>query len=229
MTSPTDTPLVPTIGDLNSPIWLLGDSPSTTKHIEELEPKIEPLDRRHPTRHTIWTPILDVFQRHLYKRCGRRLDDSKLYIQNAIIEFKDENKTKRIKDGVENVNKLLEYTPKPFLVLCFGQFTFECARRANNENPQSQKHWSIPELSQEFSQRISKVQLDSMGSVTLLPLLHQSAALQFWKCNGNPRIWGGNYFEYVGEKIADVLICNLTNERINELLLPVKPKDTTFE
>jgi hypothetical protein len=146
MTNPSTSPLAETIGennhensDPNSPIWLLGDSPSTNEQIEKLEPKIEPLDRRHPTRHTIWTPILDVIQRRLYKKHGRRLDDSKLYIQNAIFEFTNEKKTKKIVDGVENVKRLLAYNPKPLLILCFGQFTFECARRANNEKIRSKQ------------------------------------------------------------------------------------------
>jgi hypothetical protein len=85
-------------------------------------------------------------------------------------------------------------------------------------------------LGLEFSKRISKFNSDSdTDTVILLPLLHQSVALQFWECNSDSYTWGGNYFEYVGKEIADVLIRNLTNARINELLLPVKPKDTAQE
>jgi hypothetical protein len=66
--------------DPDSPIWLLGDSPSANN----LDKNLKPLDRKHPTRHTIWTPILDVVQRHLFVDCGCRLDDSELFIRNAV-------------------------------------------------------------------------------------------------------------------------------------------------
>jgi hypothetical protein len=214
------------IGERDFPIWLLGDSPSTNKQIKELKLNLDPLDRRHPTRHTIWTPVLDVIQRYLFD-VGLRLDDSRLYIQNVISEFSDENNTKILKNGVDNVRKLLENNPDPFLILSFGQFAFECVRRARKEQiERNPKYWSIKKLSVAFGERILNVQSDT---ITLLPLLHQSAALQFWKCNdlgdkavGSLTIWGGNYFEYAGQEIANVLIAHQTHAKLKNLWLKKK-------
>jgi hypothetical protein len=61
-------------------IWLLGHSyPKNWVHMLN-----EPLDPRHPTRHSIWTPVLDRLQEQVYgdgKR--RRLGVRKCYICNA--------------------------------------------------------------------------------------------------------------------------------------------------
>ena len=41
-------------GDPQSKLWLIGDSPP-----EQWESALEePLDRRHPARHNIWTPVV---------------------------------------------------------------------------------------------------------------------------------------------------------------------------
>jgi uracil-DNA glycosylase len=198
--------------DHDSPIWLIGDSPSA-KHQHK---NLEPLDRRHPSRHTVWTPILDVVQRHLFVEHGCRLDDSKLFIRNAVIHPGHKLKISReIEAEIAELGGLLE-RHKPFLVLCFGRFAFECARRAQGEEKLSPQKWTIETLSQEFGERILKVRLDS---VTLLPLLHQSIALQFSKCNTNFSGGGGNYFEYTGREIAKVLIANRPHLSLDKLWL----------
>jgi hypothetical protein len=63
----------------NSAIWLLADS----NPVAWQDDLAVPLDRRFPTRHTIWTPIEKVIQRHLFRECKSRLDD-KFYIRNAV-------------------------------------------------------------------------------------------------------------------------------------------------
>ncbi len=233
MENPNTPPLVETIGDPDNPIWLLGDSPSDSPSAKDQN--LTPLDPRHPTRHTIWTPILDVIQRHLFVERGRRLDDSKLFIRNAVSnsDHKWKNPENR-EEEIAELRKLLDrhIKSKPLLILCFGQFAFECARRAQgeeNRRPQQWKKWEIRELRQQFDARILKVQL---GSVTLLPLLHQYVALQFSKTNEK---WGCDYFEYVGEEIANkvlinkVLIANQTDDRMDKLWLPTKWKAAASE
>ncbi len=202
--------------DPDSPIWLLGDSPSANN----LDKNLKPLDRRHPTRHTIWTPILDVVQRHLFVDCGYRLDDSELFIRNAVSHPDHKLKINREKQEAEIVEfgELLN-KHNPFLVLCFGQFAFEFARQAKEKDKPRLKKWTIKELSQEFSERILKVQF---GSVTLLPLLHAVVALKFWECSTDFSGEGDNYFEYTGQEIAQVLIANRTHHSLSKLWLRAK-------
>jgi hypothetical protein len=204
----------------DSPIWLLGDSPSAN----DQEKLLRPLDSRHPTRHTIWTPILDVVQRHVFVECGCRLDDSKLFILNAVSDSAHKKKENREKLDAE-IAELAELLNrhKPLLVLCFGQFAFECARRAQEEEKLPALKWTIQKLSQEFRERILKVQL---GSVTLLPLLHAVVALKFSKCSTDFSGGGDNYFEYTGHEIAQVLIKNRTDSSLNMLWLRAKREGT---
>jgi hypothetical protein len=69
--------------DGSFPVWLLADSPPKV-WAERLE---YPLDARHPTRHSIWTPICDVIQRYVYADQRRlRFNDQKVVIHNAIGE-----------------------------------------------------------------------------------------------------------------------------------------------
>ena len=210
------------------PIWLLGDSPSINY------PDLPPLDPRHPTRHTIWTPILDVIQRHLFRN-GCRLNDSELYIRNAVSDYKHklekpkelgkeiaEFQANQVKE-MKKLRELLNRPKKPLLVLCFGQFAFEFARRAQEGKieillPKDWKSLKIPKLSKEFEARIGNVQL---GNATLIPLLHASTALSFQDASRDFSGGGGNYFEYVGKEITDKLILHCTEFRLNELLLRV--------
>jgi hypothetical protein len=65
--------------DPSSPVWLLADSPPVRR------PDIIPLDARHPSRHNIWTPILEQIQEVAYRHSDRlRVDADKLYIRNAV-------------------------------------------------------------------------------------------------------------------------------------------------
>ena len=67
-------------GKQNFPIWLIGDSPPQNWE-HDLN---HPLDERHPTRHSIWTPIENVIQRLLYNWKNTRLLSENIYIINAI-------------------------------------------------------------------------------------------------------------------------------------------------
>jgi hypothetical protein len=221
MTNPTNPLPVETTGDPDSPIWLLGDSPSA-KHLDK---NLKPLDRIHPTRHTIWTPILDVVQCHLFVKCGRRLDDGELFIRNAVSHPNQKENSVELEAKIAALGEDLK-KHKPLLVLCFGWFAFEFARRAQKEEkkpPQKWKEWNIKELRQQLDARILDVQL---GSVTLLPLLHQIVALKFWICHP---VWGGNYFDYTGWEIAQVLIKNHTDSSLKMLCLPAKQNGTVSE
>jgi hypothetical protein len=239
MENQTAPPRVEKNDDPDYPIWLLGDSPSVNY------PDLTPLDPTHPSRHTIWTPILDVIQRHLFLERGQRLDDSKLFIRNAVSDYRhklEKPKTlgaeiAKFQDKqVEEIKELRELLnrpnkPRPLLVLCFGEFAYACALRTQQEvkeilRPQDWNKWGIRGLSREFKVRIDDVQL---GRVTLLPLLHASVALSFQDASRNFSGGGGNYFEYDGREIADKLILHSQHPRLTELWLPAKREGTASE
>ncbi len=74
------------IGNPGFRIWLLGDSnPRNWEHRLDT-----PLDPRHPARHNIWTPVLDVVQDGLYRDSARlHLDFSAVFIRNAVANASD--------------------------------------------------------------------------------------------------------------------------------------------
>ena len=116
-----------THGPETSAIWLLADSNPAA-----WQKKLEgPLDRRHPTRHNIWTPIEQVIQRHLFEQCGSRMTDE-LFIRNAVEDAADKSRNEPLAQEITEYRRLLSYH-KPVLVLCFGEFAFEFARRAQQE------------------------------------------------------------------------------------------------
>lgn len=194
-------------GDRNFEIWLLGDS-NPEKWQDVLD---TPLDPRHPARHSIWTPVLEVIQDRVFRECGDRVDTSLIYIRNAIEDPANKPHSSSIEWNT-NVEKEMrelqkivrEYRPK--ILLCFGAFSFEFTRRALT--PQAPKrnwgHWGSEELGCEFRQRISQFDLNTTN---VLPLLHVSIARKFitshdYFCNQK----GANYFEFVGNHIAQKLV-----------------------
>jgi len=194
-------------GPESSAIWLLGDS-NPFAWREKLE---APLDRRHPTRHNIWTPIEQVIQRHLFQQCKSRLADE-LFIRNAVENACHKFQKEPLADEITEYSRLLS-EHKPVLVLCFGQFAFEFARRAAQEEEESDfRNWSVERLAEEFDDRICKFQVES---VNVLPLLHASIARgNFLQCHKDFSDEKGNYFDYVGGKIASVLIEHRTHNRL---------------
>ena len=197
-----------------SSVWLLGDS-EPLKWREQLH---TPLDSRHPIRHNIWTSVIDVVQDKVFREDRRRVDASKIYIRNAIGHPEHKPKDREIfwneivhKEIEEFSGLLKEYNP--FIVFCFGAFAFEFARRASGNDANSYGSWRTLELGKEFRKRIIEC---SNNDKNIIPLLHRSiAGGRFLKSHEN---FVGrekdNYFEYVGEKIAKVLLAQKKNLNI---------------
>lgn len=193
-------------GDRSSPIWLLGDS-NPTKWASKLT---SPLDPRHPTRHNIWTPVLEVVQRRLFAAGRYCLDTSSLYIRNALENSINKPKGvnwRNIEADLLELRDLLQ-RHKPVMLLTFGNFSYEFARRASKIEPQRQyTYWTGIRLGNQFRQSVANFSIDT---INLMPLLHASIArghfLQMHSkfCNEE----GANYFEYVGERIAHLLFAN---------------------
>lgn len=192
-----------------SKIWLIGDSnPSCEGDLEY------PLDEIHPTRHNIWTPIYDVIQERLYHE-GARLDKSKLYIRNAVEnaenrcfakKWDNSDLVKELKDMSELIGK-----NNPILIFTFGSFAYEFVRRAKYKDEQSPS-LNLIEMKHEFDKNVDT--FDS-GSTNILPLLHAIVARKFKKSHD---AYNGNYFEYTGCRIADILIKNMVKFEGNMII-----------
>ena len=194
-------------GSACSPIWLLGDSPPK-KWVCELD---EPLDSRHPARHNIWTPVLERIQSCIYAKEGDRLFVDHLYVRNAVRDSDDKphHRTLKWSECLQTQVDILKHCideHKPTMVISFGNFAFEFARRSRTENPcYGYSDWSAERMGCEFSKRIESF---DPKCINLIPLLHVSIARgQFITCHKNfTQDCKGNYFDYVGKKIATCLM-----------------------
>lgn len=194
-------------GEPGNPIWLIGDS----------NPKDEgnlahPLDPRHPTRHNIWTPILDVIQEKVYPRrllaFGYGQDAGALYIQNAVIKPDERNDAVLIEDRIKSLReRYMQHAP--LLVLSFGAFAFEVCRAAIEQNEatgemviRQARNRKVTDLAAEFNKRVN------VPECSLLPLLHQSVARSFDHAHKkfSDQQHGSNYFLYAGQAIARRLL-----------------------
>lgn len=194
-------------GNKAFPIWLLGDS-NPTNWQKDLK---SPLDPRHPARHNIWTSILDVVQDRVYRNCRLRIDTSTIYIRNAIGDPCNKplgNCTgwdPAVEQGVTDLRQLLDQHC-PTLLFCFGAFSFEFLRRSLGQVPAyPYQYWGAKNLGDEFRERMENFQLHAVNAI---PLLHISiSGGKFLKAHEYfTQQVDGNYFEYVGDKIANKLL-----------------------
>jgi len=194
------------VGDPAFPIWLLGDSnPPQWEGV-----LTTPLDPRHPARHSIWTPVLDQIQDRVYRLCGDRMDTSSLYIRNAVASATDKpaGKTKEWVLASREAAAFRELLDehRPVLLISFGAFSFEFARRVLAEEPQRPyAHWGARGLGEQFRERVCSFDL---SRTNLLPLLHVSIARGKF-IQSHEYFCGrenANYFCYVGDTIGEILV-----------------------
>ncbi|QYJ80889.1 hypothetical protein [Shewanella aegiceratis] len=187
-------------GNPHSPIWLIGDSePHKLASILEF-----PLDSRHPTRHNIWTPILDQIQEVVFTQKLNRLSQNAFYIRNAVSNSElKKNLTSSSKNLDREINELNELFNryKPKLIFSFGSFSFEFCRRALNETVKhAPSYWSVERLNNEFTARIA-------STTSLIPLLHAVIARgQFMLCHQTFSGNTGNYFSHTGSLLAERIL-----------------------
>ena len=198
-------------GLMDFPVWLIGDS-SPTKWEAHLE---HPLDSKHPARHNIWTPILEGIQSSLYASTRKRLRTDEIYIRNAVHHSSTKPRGNAVKwssdldEETGEMTRLLD-SHAPKLVFSFGAFAFEFARRSRHESPPCPfSYWSTARLGCEFTERIRKF---NRHSINLIPLLHVSIARgRFLESHKHfTRMEDGNYFDYVGQELANCLRRNQT-------------------
>jgi hypothetical protein len=193
-------------------VWLLGDSEPANWR----ERLAVPLDSRHPARHSIWTPVLDVVQRRLYEIEKLRFDDRAMYIRNAIslVAHKPAPSARAWSGQVQT--ELEEFTRltrkhRPLLIISFGAFACEFALRSLPTSAPPREtipfgDWSTKALGARFLEVCSSFDLSTTNHVSLLhATIARGRFLESHRdfCGAD----GANYFEFVGAKIADLLAC----------------------
>lgn len=199
------------VGDPKFPIWLIGDSPPKA-WVDKLD---TPLDPRHPARHSIWTSVADPMQDRLYRQRKLRLDTSQLYIRNAMNKPLERSTIEELAHLPIGALKKMLNQHKPSIVLTFGVSAFMIVLFASGESP-NKLFKTTKLLGEQFRNRIDNFQEDR---VNILPLLHVSIARgkfleahrDFVGAYGNTP---PNYFDYVGEKLADLLLAKFSDRPI---------------
>ena len=193
-------------GKRTSPIWLLADS-EPSKWRDDLK---GPLDPRHPARHNIWTPVLEVIQDELFNSFKNHIESSNIYIRNSVDDpglkppSNNQDWDNVLAKELDKFKDILnEY--KPCIILSFGAFAFEFARRSLDETPlYKYRHWTTKLLGLEFRQRTSRF---NYRKSNLIPLLHVSIARgKFLQAHAH--FCGkdsDNYFEFAGKRLVPVI------------------------
>lgn len=197
-------------GDPEFPIWLIGDSPP-----ENWGDKLDfPLDAKHPARHNVWTSILDSLQDRLFRQQRRRFDTSRLYVRNALdipLSISTPEQQQQAREKLrESINKY-----KPQIVLTFGVYAFLSTSLAAGQ-PFRTPPDTAKLLGQQFRSCINNY---SDRQTNVIPLLHVSIARgKFLEAHrdfiGADSEEHDNYFNYVGEKLADLLLDSFSDEQI---------------
>jgi hypothetical protein len=198
-------------GNPEFPIWLMGDSPP-----EAWVAKLDtPLDPRHPARHNIWTSVADPMQDRLYRQAKLRLDTSQLYIRNAMNQPLGFSITQKLTRPSIGILKALLEEYKPRMVLTFGVSAFMISLWASGETPLVFSG-TTKLLGEQFRKRIDNFRSDK---VNIIPLLHISIARgKFLEAHrdfiGAFGKTPPNYFDYVGARLADLLLAKLSDKPI---------------
>jgi len=190
--------------------WLVGDSvPLAWRH--KLKGALDP---RHPTRHSIWTPVWDAMQHAFFVHKGRRLNSTAFWVINAVESPTIKpSPSARVWDRLSALSKRQEdiriklSASQPLIVITLGQFAFEFIRRAAGMPAERVDHWSKSRLAFEFHKATAETK-EPMRTPLIVPLLHATIsrgqfldAHRAYTCNEE-----GNYFEMAGTRIAAVII-----------------------
>lgn len=181
-------------------IWLLADSfPGRWKNYAERTP----LDPRHPIVHNIWTPVLNVIQDRAFIK-GMHVNGRKIFVSNAM-EFRESwERSEELRDGANRYGDCLREW-RPALVLTFGSraYGFAQAARMSCGAPLHKK--SAKQLGDAFRRAIKYFDPEETN---IVPLLHRSISGGKWLEVGSGFTGreDGNYFQYVGEEIATILL-----------------------
>lgn len=191
------------------PIWLIADS-SPPRWEEQL---VHPLDPRHPTRHNIWTPILDGIQCHVFCAARSRIDTTDLYVRNAVHKAEVKPSYRRhdwpshLTLDLRGLSGLVaRYRPR--LLLTFGAFAYEFTTRSLDRGPRrAVNYWTSIALGNEFRRCLRDF---DPTRTEILPLRNVSIARgRFLQSHRNfTRRDDANYFDYAAGEIAALLLAH---------------------
>ncbi len=182
------------LGDRAYPIWLL------------INPKYPAV------RQDIWRHVLDEIQDRIFREMQTRIDTSNLYIRSAVsdggivpntLNWWGNEVAKEIKYFRGIVD---EYKPK--LLISFGAFPYEFARRVFEVKPEKgPKAWNSSILKDRFEQSMKTFDINRTNRI---PLLRRVIATDKFNETQNflSRTERETYFHNVGSKIADRIIEN---------------------
>ena len=182
------------LGDRSYPIWLL------------INPKYPAV------RHDIWRPILDEIQDRVFRELYTRIDTSNLYIRSAVNDGGIVPNTlnwwgKEVAKEIEFYREIV-LKHKPKMLISFGAFPFEFARRVHEVKPEKgPKAWSSSILRDEFDNAIENFDINRTNRI---PLLRRVIPTDKSVENRSvlSRTERETYFQHVGSKIAEKIIEN---------------------
>lgn len=186
------------------PIWLVGHS-YPGKWVADLK---APLDPRHPTRNSIWTPVLESIQHEVYRGGHRRrFDMDKAFVFNAAAKQEHGTLPDWSDDAMKVRGKILSnYFEKyrPPIVITFGRDVYRFVMQAKEGN--SSPLMKADELGKSFQRAVLNYDPDE---INVFPLLHQYVAMKGWTSAGEFYSIDGdinaNYFGITGTSIGRIL------------------------
>lgn len=182
------------LGEKTYPIWLL------------INPKYPAV------RQDIWRPILDEIQDRVFRELHTRIDAANIYIRSAVSDGGIVPNTlnwwgKEVAREIEYYREIV-LKHKPKLLVSFGAFPFEFARRVYEVKPEKgPKAWSSVILKEEFEKAMENFDINQTNRI---PLLRRVITNDKVIDNSNvlSRTERETYFQYVGAKIAEKIIEN---------------------
>lgn len=185
------------LGERTYPIWLL------------INPKYPAV------RHDIWRPVLDEIQDRVFREFQTRIDTSNIYVRSAVGEGGMVPNTlnwwgREVAKEIDYYRGIVqEYKPK--ILISFGAFPFEFARRVFEVKPEKgPKAWSSSILKDEFGNSIENFDINQTNRI---PLLRRVVATDKFVENRSflSQTDKETYFQHVGTKIAEKIIENKDN------------------
>lgn len=182
------------LGERTYPIWLL------------INPKYPAV------RQDIWRPVLDEIQDRVFRELHTRIDTNNIYIRSAVSDGGIVPNTlnwwgKEVAREIEFYREIV-HKHKPKMLVSFGAFPFEFARRVYEVKPEKgPKAWSSAILRDEFEKAIENFDINQTNRI---PLLRRVIGNEKSVENSNvlSRTERETYFQHVGTKIAEKIIEN---------------------
>ncbi len=185
------------LGERTYPIWLL------------INPKYPAV------RHDIWRPVLDEIQDRVFRELQTRIDTSNIFIRSAVGDGGIVPNTlnwwgREVAKEIEFYRGIVE-EHKPKMLISFGAFPFEFARRVYEVKPEKgPKAWSTSLLKDEFEKSIENFDINQTNRI---PFLRRVIATDKFIETNNflSQTDRETYFQHVGSKIAEKIIENKDN------------------